>query len=204
MITEDQNKALLAVAQAAGQNPDWEAYAAFCFAREKGLRKEAFSYLETFLQQTAKWRQAQKIAFVTFLFPLVETIEAADQGPLPHPLSERLVKPTLEAWCQDEKTDSRPFRWYGTCFRSVEHLVKAIELDPADDRAGLQLITGWRDALYYSLHHLPEGYIGDPAEDLRLADAIQSHIDQLRDSALRQTWSDNLAADRSLIQNYID
>ncbi len=204
MLTKDQNKALLTVGKAASQNQDWAAYAAFCFAREKGLRKEAFAHLENFLQQAAKWTTEQKIAFVRFLFPLIETVEAADQGPFPHPLSERLAKPTLEAWCGEEKKDSRPFRWYGTYYRSQEHILKAIELDPGDDRAHLRLISWWMDAIYYSLHHLPESYIGEPAEDLRLADAIQSHIDRLIDSTVRKNLTNNLSADRSLIQNYID
>ena len=51
VIANDQNKALLTVGNAALANPGWTAYANYCFAREKGLRKEAFRQLDNFLLQ---------------------------------------------------------------------------------------------------------------------------------------------------------
>ena len=50
MITKEQNTALLAVGNAALANEDWADYADYCFSREKGLRKQAFTYLNKFLK----------------------------------------------------------------------------------------------------------------------------------------------------------
>ena len=47
--------------------------------------------------------------FVKFLLPFFETVDEADYGPFPQPLSEMLVKPTLEYWCENENLDERPF-----------------------------------------------------------------------------------------------
>ncbi|HYE53414.1 MAG TPA: hypothetical protein VD996_01175 [Chitinophagaceae bacterium] len=204
MITNDQNIALLTVGNAALNNPDWTDYANYCFAREKGLRKAAFKHLDNFFQATANWTNDQKIEFIKFLFSFFETVEEADYGPFPQPLSERLVKPALQYWCEHENKDERPFRWYGTYYRSEGHLFKALELNPADDIARQRLLTWWTNNIYYSIHHLPEGYIGDPAEDLQLAEKIQSHIDQLTDPDLREKWTKELQENLELVRNYIE
>lgn len=204
MIAKDQNIALLTVGNAALNNPDWMEYANYCFAREKGLRKEAFQHLDNFLQATRSWTNADRIAFVAFLFPFFETVEDADYGPFPQPLSEKLVKLTLEYWCENEKLDERPFRWYGTYYRSEEHLFKALALNPKDDIARQRLLTWWTYNIYYSIHHLPEGYIGDPYKDLELAEKVESHIIQLTDLSLQEKWKKVLEEDLVFVKNYID
>lgn len=204
MIAKDQNIALLTVGNAALTNPDWTEYANYCFAREKGLRKEAFIRLDNFLQATRNWTNVQKIGFVKFLFPFFETVEDADYGPFPHPLSVRLVKPTLEYWCEMENKDERPFRWYGTYYRSEEHLFRALEFNPKDDLARQRLLNWWTYNIYYSVHHLPEGYIGNPSKDLELAEKVQYHIDQLSDPNLREKWTRELEDDLEFVKNYIE
>jgi hypothetical protein len=204
VIAKDQNIALLTVGKAALTNPDWTEYVNYCFAREKGLRKEAFKCLDNFLRATNNWTNDQKIKFVEFLFPYFETVEEADYGPFPQPLSERLVKPTLEYWCEKQNKDERPFRWYGTYYRSEEHLYKALELNPEDDIARQRLLTRWTYNIYYSIHHLPEGYIGNPLEDLELAVKVKHHIDQLTDANLRSKWTRELEEDLELVRNYVE
>jgi hypothetical protein len=204
VIAKDQNIALLTVGNAALTNPDWTEYANYCFAREKGLRKEAFKHLDNFLRATNDWTNDQKIEFAKFLFPYFEMVEEADYGPFPQPLGERLVKPTLGYWCENEKLDERPFRWYGTYYRSEEHLFKALELNPKDDIARQRLLTWWTYNIYYAIHHLPEGYIGDPQEDLELAEKAKYHIDQLTDANLWAKWTKELEQDLELVKNYVE
>lgn len=204
MITKDQNVALLTVGNAARENPDWTGYANYCFDREKGLRKEAFKHLDQFLKSTENWTEEAKIKFVEFLFQLIETVEEADYGPFPQPLSDKLVKPTLTAWCNNEKTDNRPFRWYGKSYRSEEHLLKALEIDPTDDLARQTLLGRWTYNIYFSVHHLPEGYIGDSNEDLQLGEKIKEQISKLTTEELRKTWTNDLEEDLELVRNYIE
>lgn len=75
------------------------------------------------------------------------------------------MKATLEHWCEKENQDSRPFRWYGKYYKSEDNLLKALELNPRDDIARQTLLNWWTYNIYYSIHHLPEGYIGDSYDD---------------------------------------
>ena len=204
MITKDQNKPLLTVCNVALTNPNWIEYANYCFAREKDLRKQAFKHLDNFLQSTLNWAMDQKIEFIKFLLSYFETVKDADYDAFPHPLSERLVKHTLEHWCNKENRDERPFRWYGTYYRSEEHLFKALEFNPNDDISRQQLLTWWTYDIYYSIHHLPKGYIGDPNVDLELAEKAKSHIEKLTDKSLKDNWRQELEGDLEFVRNYVE
>lgn len=204
MIAKDQNIALLIVGNAATSNPEWKEYADYSFAREKGLRKEAFRHLEVFLQQTQKWTNEQKIEFMQFLFPFFETVIDADYGLFPNPLKEKLVKSTLEYWCSIEEKDERPFRWYGRYFNSDEHLFKAIEINPKDDLARQALLKRWSYWINYSLHHLPDYYIGDPAYDLETTESAKKQIAHLSTKKLQDEWLTGFEANLELIRNYIE
>lgn len=204
MIAKDQNTALLIVGNSALKNPEWIDYANYCFNREKGLRKEAFKHLDNFLKLTENWRTEHKIEFVEFLFPFFESVEDADYGPFPQPLSDRLIKPTLLEWCKTEKVDGNPFRWYGKYFHSEEHLFKALEINSSDDLSRQTLIGIWTYNIYSSVHHLPEGYIGEPLEDLQLGEKIKEHIAKLTTQELRQSWTKEAEEDLELVRNYIE
>jgi hypothetical protein len=204
MITKNQNIALLTVGKASQVNPDWADYANYCLAREKGLRSEAFEYLDKFLKSTDHWADEKKIEFVKFLFQLFDTVKEADYGPFPQPLSDKLIKPALAKWCNTEKTDGNPFRWYGKYYRSEEHLFKALEINPADDLARQTLLGWWSYNIYYAVHHLPEGYIGEPIEDLKLGEEIKEHIEKLTTKELKKYWTNESEGNLELVQNYID
>ncbi len=204
MIAKDQNIALLTVGNSALKNSDWTDYANYCFDREKGLRKEAFKHLDIFLKSTEKWTIERKIEFVKFLLPLFETVEDADYGPFPQPLSDKLIKPTLTKWCENENADGNPFRWFGKYYHSEEHLFKALEINSSDDLARQTLLSKWTYNIYYSVHHLPEGYIGEPYEDIKLGEKIKEQIRHLTTSELRGHWMKELEEDLELVRNYIE
>lgn len=204
MIAKDQNTALLIVGEAALKNADWSHYASYCFSREKGLRKDAFRHLDKFLKSAELWTLKEKIDFVKFLFPFFENIQDADYGPFPQPLSVKLVKPTLTAWCNMEQADSDPFRWFGKYYRSEEHILKALKINPKDDLARQVILSWWTYNLYFSIHHLPEGYIGEPLDDIILAEKIKDQIRQLSTIERKEYWTNELEEDLELVRNYID
>lgn len=204
MIAEDQNKSLIILAKSAANNPAWVDYANYCLNREKGLRKEAFISLNIFLKNTETWTVEQKKDFVNFLFLVFETVKDADYGGFPQPLSEKLIKPTLLEWCKIEQKNNNPFRWYGKYFRSEEHLFKALKLEPTDNLARTTLISWWSYNLYYSVHHLPDYYIGDPKQDILLSEKIKYHITQLTSQDLKDIWTKEIEEELELIKNYID
>lgn len=204
MIAKDQNIALLTVAKAASDNPEWKDYADYCVDREKGLRKQAFKKLDTFIKSTQNWTADQKIEFTKFLFSFFENVQDADYGPFPQPLSDKLIKPTLEEWCEIEKTDNRPFRWFGKYYRREKYLFKAIKINPEDDLARETILNWWTYNIYYSIHHLPEGYIGNPKDDLKLAEKIKEQISKLTNSKRINYWTGELNEDLEIIENYMD
>lgn len=204
MIGKDQNKALLIVSNLALKNPEWKDYADYCFAREKGIRKEAFKHLDKFIKATEDWSIEKKKEFIKFLFPIFENLKDADYGPFPQPLSDKLIKPTLIIWCNTEKTDGDPFRWYGKYYRSQEFLLKALEINPSDDLARQTLINWLTDDINHAVHHLPDYYIGDPSEHIKLGDKIKHEIRQLTSEELREYWTKELDKDLDLVYNYVD
>lgn len=204
MITKEQNTALLAVGNAALANEDWADYADYCFSREKGLRKQAFTYLNKFLKSAETWTPDKKIQFLKFLFPLFERVREADYGAFPQPLRDKLVKPALMVWCNTEQTDNRPFRWFGKYYLSQAHLFRALELNPADDLARQTLLWWWTDDIAHSVHHLPQYYIGEPSDKIRLGDEVKAHIRQLATPELRRCWARMLEEDLELVRNYMD
>jgi hypothetical protein len=203
MISDTQNQALLTVGHAAAQVPTYADYAAYCIAREQGLRKVAFRHLDVFTRQAKMWPLNDRIAFFSFLFPYFEALEDSDYGPFPQPLSQQLVKPTLQQWCALEPADARPFRWFGRYYRDPDYLLKALNIDPHDDTARQTLVGWWLYSLYYSVHHLPDGYIGHPEDDLLLAQKIRIHINQLTSPDRRSYWTQELEDDLELVHNYV-
>lgn len=204
MIAKGQNIALLKVGNSALENSKWTDYANYCFDREKGLRKSAFNYLEKFLKSTETWTLEDKIEFAKFLFPFFENVEDADYGPFPQPLNEKLIKPTLASWCEIEQIDNNPFRWFGSYYGSEEHLFKALELNPTDDLTRQVLIKRWTYNIYHSVHHLPEYYIGDPSDDIKLGEKAQEQIEKLTTLELREYWTKYLEEDLEFVRNYIE
>lgn len=203
MITNEQNTALLNIAYLARKNTAWQAYAQYCTMREQGLRKQSLAQLNEFIKQSTAWTYDEKVDFVKFLFPLIESSPDVTDGAMPHPLSKQLLQPTLQAWCSTEERDSAPFRWLGTYYRDMDSLVKAIALNPADDIARAKLVDRKMDVLYYSIHHMPEGYLGNPEEDLVHAEVIRALINGFVNQDKRSFWLRDLEDDLELIRNYI-
>jgi len=203
MSHEMQMIALRVVAKNAAERSDWQDYSSYCTLREKGLRKQALQKLETFLNLTDRWELSQRTDFTTFLFTQFETIKYAQDLAFPHSLKVSLIKQTLENWCDIEEGDSRPFRWYGKYFNSIDHLKKALQVCPEDDIAREGLLKFWSDCLYSSMHHLPVGYLGNPEEDLQLVIDQKNQIVKLADKARREYWISENEVDEEIINNYL-
>lgn len=204
MIANNQNKALLILADATKEKPEWREYTSYCESREKGLRKEAFKHLNNFINNTENWNLEQRKDFICRIFSIFENTEDADHGGLPQPLSEKLIEPALLAWCKHENNDSRPFRWYGKYYNEEKYLLKAIEINPFDKTARKTIISNWSFQTYYSVHHLPDYYIGNPYQDLQLCREIKEQISLLRDNQSKEYWNKEINEDCELIENYIE
>lgn len=192
------------IAKKAIKNSQWVEFANFCNYRIKGVRKQAFQHLNSFLASTQKWSLDQKKEFLAFLLPFYETTLHIDYGVFPQPLSNQLIKTTLEQWCKEEDEDNRAFRWLGKFYKDENTLLKALDIDPKDDLSRETLINWWVYNLYGSIHQLPISYLGEPTKDLNEAEKIKTYINKLTDSNKKKYWSDKLNDHIIIINNYID
>lgn len=53
------------------------------------------------------------------------------------------------------------------------------------------------------MHHLPDGYLGNPADDLALGDLVREHIRLLTSAEKRAYWTQVLEEDLELVRNYV-
>lgn len=204
MISESQNKALIIVGNAANEYKEWKKYAEYCFLRARGLRKEAFKTLNEFLIDSEQWEETDRIKFVDFLMPYSETVHDADYGPLPFPIREKLIVPTLKKWCGTETKNADPFRWYGELLHDSKYLDKALIVNPQDDLTRKILLNWGTSALDYAAHHMPDHYIGDYSEDLKLIDLLKDHVNKLSNIRLREYWFAELDDCAELVKNYAE
>jgi hypothetical protein len=133
-------------------DPDWNDYNAFVSLRERGLRRDAFQRLGTFLDRMAPQPFEERKRFVCSLF-----VENDDIQSLPHPLKVRLVEPLLEEWIGRDPSDFLPHLWLGT----ISHLWEAHRLEPDNADVRWQLVLKVLKVIQYEMHELPIGFLGD-------------------------------------------
>ncbi|WP_336183149.1 hypothetical protein [Bacillus sp. 205(2023)] len=144
----------------------------FCSLKEKGLRKESFKPLSSFIDEAKTWDHNVQQNFACWLFALFETSDDIHHT-LVHPLEKELLKPLLEIWMKSNPEDPRPYRWYGVFLNAekrVDYLYNALRLGGSNEQLSLlTLIDINLNALWYSFHHISEDlYLGDIKEDTAL------------------------------------
>lgn len=167
-----------------------------------------------FLEQTASWGEAERRAFAR------EYCEALDRAgesswKVPHPLLDQLLYPALMAWV-GEASDARPHRWLAIHFREyvfrkqqalydnpvLHHLQRALELDPHEQPARIELVRYLIDSISFAAHHLPDYYIGEPDEAVEAAQGIPALIEGIEDPQRKAQLSDWLAYELQLVADW--
>jgi hypothetical protein len=186
VFLNDMDK-LVAIAEQAGRQPRWSAFAEFCRLRGQGVRGEAFKRLDAFVDEAAAWDFRARLDFVEWV--LDESRQFTDPASLlAHPAKTRLIVPTVREWLEQSLDDAQPHLWLGLlrCDDPSLHLERALELDPSCDLARTTL-TQWILAdVDYNQHELPAFYIHDPRDDLSALDQAA----RLVDGAAVGPWAD--------------
>ena len=52
------------IIEATDSEPDYSEFVNFCREQQRGLRKQAFKHLDTFLKQTIQWEFEKRLQFV--------------------------------------------------------------------------------------------------------------------------------------------
>lgn len=171
---------------------DYPLFKKFCVLKEKGLRKESFKALSSFIDEANKWGKDKKMNFACWLFTLFEVSDNIHHL-LVHPLEENLLKPILEEWIKNNPEEPRPYRWYGLFLQTekcIDYLKNAIELGGRSEQLSfLKLIDINLYSLWYSFHHISEDlYLGNIEKDSILITKLQQLNDKLE---CQQTKKDN-------------
>ena len=208
------------VAAAAEREPAWAGYAQYCRTRRRGLRRDALRHLDAWLADAERWPFERRRDFAGWLCDEAARARHDRFDYSPHPLTQRLLLPTLVEWTEREPSSPLPHRWLGMFFGGYsgygvnvgklwpplgpqDHLRRALALDPDDQASRVRLAELLIRALDFDAHHLPEYYIGDPEADVMLADEAAQVVEGVSDAATRDALQGALAATTQLLDDWI-
>jgi hypothetical protein len=193
------HEGLLNFAEKIQNEPDLDLYAKYCFLREKGLRKQAFQNLNNFISSALSWSLEKRFQFVDSLHHVLnENEEIYDL--IPQPLDNRIVQPTLLEWIKVNPDDPSGYRWLG----EENNWRKALLLNSSEQISRIRLIKRLIYCSYFSTHHLPEGYIGNPSEDLMGLNEAQGLLSGMLDQTQKNEFIQEINHYRDLVQSYYD
>ncbi|HYG82244.1 MAG TPA: hypothetical protein VD861_17720 [Pyrinomonadaceae bacterium] len=194
-------KSLTEAANYASAIPAWAEYARFCELLEKGLRKDAFAHLESFIESAAQWPLSEKQKFVSWLYHFAYEHRDDSYLLMPHPLRVKFLEPTLVEWIAREPESGEPHRWLGT----LDHLEEAIRLDPRDEIACERMASYLLNGVGNALSHLSccKYYAGNPEEDLQALEKVESLIEGLSEEGIRARHYVEMAELKEGVKDYL-
>ena len=190
---------LLEVASSLEDETELHLYAQYCRLRENGLRKQALSQLKEFIEIAELWNINQRYEFVDRLYWIKEN-NSEIYDLIPHPLHVAIVEPTIAEWIEENPTDPSGYRWLG----GIEGWRKAISLDSAEQISRVRLIKIIIYNSHYATHHLPECFIGKPAEELMGLNEAIVLLDGLTNQEQKAEFREKIKDCRELISAYQD
>ncbi|MDQ1144040.1 hypothetical protein QE429_000867 [Bacillus sp. SORGH_AS 510] len=180
----------------------------FCQYKEKGLRKEAFKSLDTFLNETKDWNAVKKRAFISWLFGWFEKSDDIHHV-LVHPLEEKLLKPTLNDWMVEDSEDPKLFRWSGLFLKTDDHLThleKALELGGKREQRVLEeIINYYIYSIEFSFHHINEdAYLGEIHEDQEILLKIDCLSTKVEDTQSKENIRQTVTYYKNLLNDWME
>jgi hypothetical protein len=197
----------------------WTGYADWCVARgnwELAAAAEAAArFVETALHWSFEERRRFSLWLVNSAGAVYDTFgrsrfkaRFSTGGPglfAPTVVIDAVVRPTLQAWRDEEPGNAEPRFWLGLYGKTPwQDLREAVRLDPAHGPARAAL--GWLtlDAVEYNQHELPLFYIGDPARDLADLAEAEALVAQCGEEALRTSLEPKLSDLRRVAADWIE
>lgn len=210
MMREDSLDELLLIARELAEQPNWQGLALFFDRRGKGFRGQAFAALNEFLAFSENWPFEERLRLTRWLVDRRQRV-GADTMLLPQPLFTRLVSPTLWDWLAREPSSAEAhFLMASIAIWPDEavadrhsHLLRALALDPAHDRAREMLFNWLTGEVEYRQHELPRFYIGDAEEDLATLAEAQIMANGFCDPKLREWAHDEVSLLREVAVSWL-
>ena len=164
---------------------------------EQGLRPLALRQIEPLLGKLHSLPESEQRSLASLL------LHACEHEPghrlLPHPLYEGFVRPVLDRWKVELPNDPEPLRWTA----SIDDLARALSLEPECDYTRRKLILRILEFVGFSTHELPDGYLGDVAEDLDLIALARREAGLFLDTEIRAKYLKMIEEEASEIATYL-
>lgn len=203
MIARSQNTACLSVADEADKVPAWKKYARYCCLREKGLRKQAFESLDSFITEATQWDFPSQKTFVLWLCGKMDTVEDADYGPFPATLREKLFLPFFSEYLRRECENDEACALRAQYLGEPQFYQRALEINPQNQRARYALAVACIGNVQYATHHLPHYFIGDEHNVKSIADEARDHISHIEQPDRQKFLRHQLCQEEQLLDDWI-
>jgi len=193
----------LIFSQEAQNVPEWKEYGEYCLLRDKGLRKQAFQHLNIFLRQSASWTFEETKRFVLWLYKK-NFLNYHINGLCPEPLKNELMEPFFEKWIAMEPRNTEPLVLLAKQSSKPGLYDKIIAIDPNNQFARTAMADDCIGDIWFSTHHLPHYFIGDPDEVRESARKATEHISYLEAGDQKERLIKELRNSEQLLQDWID
>lgn len=180
----------------------------YCLLKDKGLRKESFKVLDSFINELRKLDLTLQQDFADWLFSIFERSEDIHHV-LVYPLEEQILKPLLDEWIDLDPQDIRPYKWYGLFLHSenqINYLNKALELGGNKEQLVIiKLIESYFDSLWFSFHHISEDlYLGSLAADKYLINKLEHLAPMVKDEQYKINLLEGIIYYTNLLNDWIN
>lgn len=193
---------LLQVAEALSADERLSSLAEYCRNRERGLRRQAFSALESFLAASEQWESSYSRGACQEVLELHARTPEAHQF-LSQPLLTRFIFPVLEAWLADDPDSQTALRWLGILRRDSELLNRALALSPADVPVRRRLADWFLSDVDHATHHLVESrLLGDLEETKQALSQARAVVSAAPDSAPFADLSAEISEYQALLEDW--
>jgi hypothetical protein len=162
---------------------------------ERGLRKQALKEVELFLNEASTWSTFDRRAVVSRLCR-IDASSSMGHAFVPFSIKDRLIEPVIGEWIDEEPENPEPLRWTG----NLDDLEKSLELENGCDATRYRYIQKAMNYIAYVTHELPQGYLGNASDDLKLLEKVDNEICKLADDSERVRYLDFAREERSKIE----
>ncbi len=158
----------------------YEAFANYCFLKEKGLKKEALQAVNAFVLSTKCKSIEEQRNIANEIISLSYHNRDIHQL-ISHPLMQFLLG-VFKNWVEEVNEDATPYRWLGYISNDLVYYEKALEINSTDDISIIMLAKASLNYIDYQTHHLSEtrfiGKLDDARYSLEKADKLINRLSQ--------------------------
>ncbi|AOA57332.1 hypothetical protein [Acinetobacter larvae] len=180
------------------EHPDFKLFAAYCYYREKGLRKIALEKIQAFIQHCQTASMAQQLHIALQLLNLIAQHPNIHQL-MSQPLQQYLLNLMQQAIQQYPHTACY-YQWLGYLTHDLALYQKAYALDPQNQNCLEKIIQFYIQQIDWQTHHLCESFfIGELKHCLDKLQQLKQYIAQFSQQSDRRYYQQQYQYYQALI-----